>query len=67
MNFREMDLERIEFCGGPACGRRYTVAKVREVFVHEDEAGRAHEYVCEPEPHGGVWTYIHAGIVEARR
>jgi hypothetical protein len=62
MNFETQQVEVLEFLWGPADGRRYPVAKVREWYQHE-MFGEVHEYVTEPEPRGSVWVTVHRGVV----
>lgn len=56
-----MNLEVIEFVGGPACGRRYKVGRVREFYEHEI-GGEVHAYRTERGRHGGTWAVVHEGL-----
>jgi hypothetical protein len=67
VNFETQELHKLEFMWGPADGRRYPVAKVRESYLHQDAEGAWHRYETEPRPRGGVWPTVYAGVREGVR
>ena len=58
-----MELFDLEFCGGPACGKRERVGAVKEGYTHYLH-GQVYEYVTEHEPRRGKWVTVHTGRVE---